>query len=491
MFNKLTPFNVRLLQLTDLNVRNMRAITVQDPFDGATKNFHPEGLFSNEIFGQTGDKKRMRTFAYIDVKVPIMHPLVHRILGKLKRIYPEIMAGRTYARFDEVEKDFVKSDPVNGDTGYHFFVEHFDKVVFPKRLSDNRELSIKFIERVRKIMFNTKVIVLPAGLRDYVIMGDTEEQDEVNKLYRKLMGNANTVTPQMFEISPKTYDRVRSSMQAAFNAIYEYYEGIIFGKNKLIQGHVMTSQVIDGTRSVFTAQNIEVKELFGEGTPDTNTTGVGLYQFIKGARPKCVYAIQNGFLKTIFTSPGAPIRLVDSKTLQSELIQAPMEFYDAWMTKEGIEKIFNLFGEIDRRHDYLRLGDYYLCLTYNDGKVFKLFSDIRDLPEGFDKKYVTPTTFAEFLYSQVYHLEKQVTANTTRFPITGFGSIYPSNLFMIPTAQTIKLQPLDDNWQVSKDLLVMRDFPVKDQPFNDTIMPSSDKLKGMTADCQKTSPLAS
>jgi hypothetical protein len=111
-------------------------------------------------------------------------------------------------------------------------------------------------------MFNTKVIVLPAGLRDYVIMGDTEEQDEVNKLYRKLMGNANTVTPQMFEISPKTYDRVRSSMQAAFNAIYEYYENIIFGKNKLIQGHVMTSQVIDGTRSVFTAQNIEVKERF-------------------------------------------------------------------------------------------------------------------------------------------------------------------------------------------------------------------------------------
>ena len=84
MASVLTPFNVRLLQLTETSARNLRPITTLDTFDGATKNFNTNGLFSNEIFGANGDKIRLRRFAYIDMKLPIMHPLVFRTLGRLK-----------------------------------------------------------------------------------------------------------------------------------------------------------------------------------------------------------------------------------------------------------------------------------------------------------------------------------------------------------------------------------------------------------------------
>lgn len=483
MSSVLTPFNVRLLQLTDQAVRNLRPITTLDTFDGATKNFNTNGLFSNEIFGPAGDKQRLRRFAYIDVKLPIIHPLVHRTLGRLKRIYPEIMSGKVYARWDEQELDFVKSDPVDGRTGYAFFMEHWEKIKFPQRLSDLRELNIKFIERVRSMATTTRVIVAPAGFRDYIIMADQrEEEDEVNKLYRKLINASNAVTMEMFKMSPKIYDRARQTMQATFNAIYEYYENIVKGKNKLLLGRVMTRQVRDGTRNVITTQNLEIKELFGEGTPTTNSTGIGLFQFMKAFRPKCLFHLQNGFLRKIFTSPGAPATLVNPKTLHAELVQLPNEVYDLWMTREGHEKLLNLFGEEERRHAAVRVEDYYLALIYRDGSVFRLFSDIDDLPVGFDRKNVHPITFAEFMYSQVYVVEPTVTMNTTRFPVTGFGSIYPTEPFLKVTMRTEALQPLDEMWNKDENAMIAREFPIRGEAFMDTLMPPPDKLKGATAD---------
>lgn len=476
------PFNVKLLQLTDQATRNLRPITTQDTFDGATKNFHPNGLFSNEIFGHNGEKSRMRNFAYIDIKIPILHPMIYRTLGKLKRIYPEIMAGRTWAIFDEQEQDFVKSDQVNGRTGYTFFMEYWEKIVFPQRLSDLRALSIKLIERTKKVALNTRIIVAPAGFRDYVIIDNREEEDEVNSIYRRLLQASNNVSKDMFDLNPVMFDRVRYGMQHAFNALYEYYENIIRGKNKLLQGHVMTRQVRDGTRNVITTQNLDVKELFAPGTPTTNSTGIGLFQFIKAYRPKCVYQIQQGYLRQVFRSPGAPARLVNPRSLRAEEVQLPLEEYDRWMPNEGIEKMFNLFGEEERRHEPLMVAGYYLALIYNDGKVFKLLSSIDDLPEGFDRKHVKPITFAEFIYSQVYTIEDEVTINITRFPVTGFGSIYPSEPFLKVTMTTQALMPLSEGWRIESDSVLAREFPIRGEPFINTLMPAPDKLKGLTAD---------
>lgn len=478
----ITPFNVKLLQLTEVSVRSMAQITKLDTFDGATKNFHPEGLFSNEIFGQNGEISRMRKFAFIDIKVPILHPLIYRILGKLKRIYPEIMAKRAYARWDPDLKDFVKSDAVDGKTGYTFFMEHYHEIEFPERLSDQRALSIKLINRVRDVAVNTRVIVAPAGYRDYVIYDDREEEDEVNKLYRRLLAQANAITPDIYQTTPQEYDRTRFSMQMAFNAIYEYYESIIRGKNKLILGHVMTRQVRDGTRNVLTTQNLDVKELFGAGTPTTNSTGIGLFQFIKAYRPKCLYRVQNGFLTSVFRSPGAPAKLVRRDTLMGEEVILDVEDYDQWMTSEGIEKLFNLYSETERRHEPIIVGNHYLGLIYNDGSRVKLFNGMQDLPEGFSPSQVKPVTFAEFLYSQVYMVEDEVTLNVTRFPVTGFGSIYPSLPYLKVTTETVKLKPLNDYWEEDKDAPILREFPIRSEAFIDTMMPAPDKLAGLTAD---------
>lgn len=481
----LTPFNIKLLQLTPLNMGRMQAVSSQDTFDGATKNFHPKGLFSTEIFGRTGDKLRMRNFAYIDIKVPILHPLVLRVLGKLKRIYPEILYGKTYATWDEKARDFVKATPVDSgaQTGFTFFMDHFDQLVFDDRLSDSRELNIKFLNKVRKMAVNERIIISPAGYRDYVIRADErEEEDEVNPMYRRLIALSNGVTREGFAASPKAYDKTRTSMQRTFVEIYEYHESIVRGKNKLTEGKFLTRAIQYGTRNTITAQNILVHKLHDPAAPSFHSTTVGLYQYLKAFQPPCTFQIRNSYLQNVFLSPSAPANLVNPKTLRREQVQVPTEMFDLWVSSEGMNRLFNYYGEEQFRHDEIKIGEHYLGLIYNDGQSYRIFGDIDELPEGFNPQYVKPVTYSELFYDAVYEHTHKYIANVTRFPITGFGSTYPSFPYLKVTMPSASLTPLDENWRPSETKPQAYLFPVRGASFVNSVQPAPNKLANLGAD---------
>lgn len=483
MSTQLTPFNLKLLQLTPANIGRMQAITAQDTFDGATKNFHPTGLFSSEIFGRVGDKMRMRNFAYIDIKVPVLHPLVLRILGKLKRIYPEILFGKAYAVWDPKVKDFIKSTPVEGQTGFTFFMDHFEEIMFDDRLSDSRELNIKFLNKVRKMATNDRIIVSPAGYRDYVIKADgREEEDEVNPLYRRLISLANAVTREGFKASPQAYDKTRSALQRTFTEIYEYHESIVRGKNKLTEGKFLTRAIQFGTRNTITAQTSLVQKLDEPQALSFHSTVVGLFQYLKAFQPVCTHQIRSGFLQEVFISPSAPANLINPKTLRREQVQVPTEMFDLWMSSEGINRLFNYYGEEQFRHDEIKIGDHYLGLIYNDGKSYRIFGDIDELPEGYDPKFVKPVTYTELFYDAVYPHTHKYIANVTRYPITGFGSTYPSEPYLKVTMPTQSLAPLGDDWQPSQTKPHAYLFPVRGAAFVNSIQPAPNKLGNLGAD---------
>ena len=74
------PFNISLLILSAQDVRNVRQVKVLDIFDGFSRNFHPDGLFSVETFGKVGEEKRNRVFAYIDMHISVFHPVIFKAL---------------------------------------------------------------------------------------------------------------------------------------------------------------------------------------------------------------------------------------------------------------------------------------------------------------------------------------------------------------------------------------------------------------------------
>ena len=175
------PFNIALLPVDERTLAKLKPVTTADIFDGMSKNFHNDGLYSTVIFGKVGDEMRKRLFAFIDIKLSVFHPIIYKSLVSLKKMYGEILNGKLFAVWDDEIKDFVKSTPMDGETGFEFFMRHWTEIEFQRRPSDIREENIKLVEKYRKELSAStpsKVVVLPAGLRDFEVKGDCRYSEE-------------------------------------------------------------------------------------------------------------------------------------------------------------------------------------------------------------------------------------------------------------------------------------------------------------------------
>ena len=375
---QLLPFNIDLLILTPDQLKGMSPVEVMDIFEGSTRGFHPRGLFSTTIFGKVGDERRNRLYSYIDLKIKVFHPVIFKALCELKQIYGELMAGTAYAVWDDETKDFIKCSQLEGDTGYSYFLKHFNEIQFEERDSDKRSFNIRLINKYRDNCLIDKLIVMPAGLRDYEVdeRGKPSE-NEINGFYRQVFSYAHLITPAAIKMNPDSVDMTRYNIQLKINTIYDYIKNLLEGKKKLILGKWASRRIFNGTRNVITSLNNNPSRLDDPTLVGTNQTVVGLYQYMKATLPVSIHHIRNGFLSKVFRGPSDPAILVNKKTLKKELVHLNTSYYDEWMTDEGLEKVIARFGEEDLRHNTLTAEGHYLGLIYlgPDG-TYKLFQDI-------------------------------------------------------------------------------------------------------------------
>lgn len=477
------PFNISIMQLTPTLLAFIKPVRVLDTFDGTTKNFHDDGLFSTVIFGKVGDQARNKRFSYIDVQVAVFHPIIFNALTELRSYYPEIMAGKTYARWDDEVKDFIKTDPLNGETGFAFFVQHWQKIVFDKEGSERRKNNVALVEKYKDVALNSKIVVLPAGLRDYEILDDgRESEDEFNQLYRRLLMVSSPIHPSLVTAENiKQLNAPRYGLQLIFNQLYDKLKSMLEGKHKLIMGKWATRGVFNGTRNVISTTNIRSNDLHSKAGVGANDTVMGLYQYLKAALPVCKHQIRNGFLSQVFPGQSANAVLVNKKTLKAESVKLKPYHYDAWMSDEGLDSTIALYGEEELRGEVLEVEGYYLGLIYKGKGVFKLFQDIDELPEGFDRADVKPVTFTELLYCAVYGNSDKYPCFVTRYPVTGFGSIYPSRVFLKPNMVSEVRRPLNEEWKVDDSLPTAWNFPAGGVYIN-AMSPSPVHLARLGAD---------
>jgi hypothetical protein len=472
------PFNITLLELTDAKVAHMRPVTSLDFLEGSSTQPHPNGLFSTEIFGKVGDEARMRRFSYINIKVSVFHPVIFRALVALKRLYADIMNRTAYAVWNPEINDFERSDVINGQTGYFFFVQHWKDIVFADTKSDQREQNILMIKKYKDKAMTSRILVLPAGLRDLEYGPDGRmREDEINTIYRSLLAKSNSVTEQVLKTTPEMVNTVRWNLQNTFNQLYELLESMVEGKRKLILGKWAARRIFDGTRNVITAMNTSSDYLGSPGNVSYNSSVVGLYQAVKAARPVAVYHIKNGFLSKVFWGPNQPAKLVNKETLHSEQVELRPEYFDRWMTTEGIEKLLTSFSEEDVRHKAIEIDGHWLGLMYKGpDHTFRFVQDIDEVPKDRDPKDCHPITFCELLYLSVYREMDKLPAFVTRYPITGVGSIVPSKMKLKTTIRREERKELGPDWGPLGDDYVAYEFPITGGDFVNSISPHSSKL---------------
>jgi len=463
----------------------MRPVTSLDTFIGATKNFSPDGLYSNEIFGVVGTTARSSRFSYVDLRVPIIHPTIYKTLIQLKSFYKDIMSSKEFAKWDPQLKDFVKSDIVEGRTGYQFFMEHLQELVIPSNASVTRQQAVALFDKYRNRCTMSYVIVIPAGLRDIEI-DDTGRttSDAINELYYKLIAISNTINAASAKVSLESYNTQRVSFQNTVNEIYESFSLIIEGKKNLMMGKWASRRVFNGTRNVITAMNTAVEEFGRPENVGFNDTMIGLYQTVKALLPVTIHQLRKGFLDRCFAGVGAPVILTDPQTLQSVTAQLKATTYSDWLSNEGLEKLLTYFKEESIRHEPIMVEGKYLGLTYRgpDG-TFALINGVEQLPEGRLAEHCTPITMTELLYCAIYDVANTFPCFVTRYPITGIGSVYPSMIKLCTTVHAEARKPLNtETWQVDSEKPIAYQFPVLGSGFYNSMSPHSSRLGRLGAD---------
>lgn len=450
---KKLPVNLDLLRVSEPDLKTLQRVKEVQIFDNMN-NFHQEGLFSTTIFGNIGTEYRNRMFAYIDLGITILHPMIYHAIINLKSFYRQIAEGSVLAVYDPKLKEFVKSNSADAQTGYNFFLQHVLNLNFEKNQSDKRSFLIDLYEKAKKedTLFLRYALVLPAGLRDYTVdQNGKPQEDEINSYYRKMLFQSNIIDPSAVKKAPEVYDGVAIGLQKLSLELFEYLKSLLEGKHKLVLGKWLTRKIFNSTRNVASnaiekSQNINDHLRLGY-----NECFVGLHQFLRALVPKSTYEIKSRYIKDIFIENSTHAFLTNAKTLKREEVLSIhiQKDYDMWTSADGIEKVIANMGNLDIRHLPVTLnkGKHYLGLVYKDSKVFKFFQDIDDLPEGFDKNKVAPVTLAEFLYMSVYDLSGTYPGLITRYPITGFGSIFPAYVKLLTTTESHRLEELDVQWQ--------------------------------------------
>ena len=193
--NEIESADFAIMNLTPQILQALKPVKVLDNYDGGSDNFHEDGLFSTSIFGRVGDPGRDLKFSYIATGIEVVHPLIFRNIIKLKKFYSEIIKGNAYAVFDTKKNDFVASDAIDGETGYNFFLSYWDRLVFERNESKQRNARIDFIEKYRHVAKTSNILVLPASLRDLEADPDGRDvEGEINEFYRRIISISNTLS---------------------------------------------------------------------------------------------------------------------------------------------------------------------------------------------------------------------------------------------------------------------------------------------------------
>ena len=483
---KSPPVNIDLLKLTERGLSTIKPITSLNIFD-TSNSFHPDGLFSTTVFGAVGTDFRSKMFGRIELKADFIHPLVYDIIVKLKAFYGKIMAGKAYAEWDKAKGEFVPSTSEKAGTGYSFFIEHIKDLKWVRNKSTRREFYIAVYELAvtSGTLLMDNLLVLPAGLRDYYVdeTGKPQE-DEINSFYRRVLIQTNLIDTNVLKLNRDSYDEVFFSVQKVLLEIYEFLKSLIDGKHKLILGKWLTRKIFNSTRNVLTTPHEVADDYDSPERLSYNHTVLGLHQFLKIAMPKTAYEIKNKYIRDIFIESASTCFLTNAKTLKREEVYSlkVQKDIEAWTSLEGIEKIIANYGNIDIRHEPIRLnnGSHYMGLLYRDDRYYRFMSDIDDLPEGLDKANVSPITLTEFLYMSVAHLNGNIPCTNTRYPAIEMGSIYPAFAVLKVTNTGKVLTELGVDWQPTE--VVATCFPTRGGDFHNTISAHASHWPKMTAD---------
>lgn len=392
---KLPPFNIQIMDVDDFIQRHsLLPVTSTAIFETGTKRFHPDGLYSEAIFGQVGSRDRLVRKGYIDLHTDIVTPHLYKQLISLRSYYKDIISGKAYAKFDPEIKDLILVDPdePGADTGFQFFVKSLPKISFARTDSVKRTDKIDLLEKYRDRLIIDKLIVLPAGIRDVKISDDYISPEEINKFYVAILQLASGL-PSNKSDEP-LYDTIRFQIQTKVMAIYDYITTLIDGKSGFAQGKFAARKLTYGTRNVITALPItRVEDPTSDRCIGPEEIEIPLFQAMKSSFPLIVHSLQQIFFNTVFSNQTNKIPLIDPDSLFTNYVDVDTAVVSMYTTDTGINDLINNYRtpeiqwepvKIKGKNENGEIKDYYLYLLLDVDDCIRIGRSAADIKEELD-----------------------------------------------------------------------------------------------------------
>ena len=488
------PFNIRVMDVDRFIKENrLSEVTSTATKIATSSEFDPDGLFSESIFGEIGTLTRATTHGWVNLKTPIIAPIMYKMLERLGDFYIGILSGKIYAVWNSSKKDFDKvvGDPENtpgANTGYTFFMEHYPQIQFKLTNSLRRETKVDLLNKYRKTGIYTKYLVEPAAIRDV----QTDEtgrliQDDINKLYVNLISYSKGIPETNSDMS--LYDPIKFNLQSKGQEIYSYIEATMTGKKGFLQGTLSDRKITLGTRNVITAASYVAKRPDDPQVLRPDETNIGIFQTAKAFQPLVFYHLKTLFFTRIFgdESSSYNVALINPKTLDSEYTEIDEDERLKWISSDGVNSIINRFQNLDVRDKPVKVKNvkgesYYLGLVldlgdtiYTSTESYKQFETLK----GYRKEKVRPITWVEIMYICTYFSCYTKHVHVTRYPVIGDRSTYPTKVHLCSTipGRVIQYKSVFD-----EEVWTFPEYPILGNAYQDTVQVGFDRLEGLVAD---------
>jgi len=274
---------IRILDL-DKETANLQPVTTSEIFIGKSASFHPDGLFSEKIFGASETPERRKTFSYINLNTVVLHPAIYPIMRRLER---KILDAITIEKRFRLEKGTLIEDPDGDISGIKSVVDNFSKI---RLRSEDKKVRSDYIKMInfyhkRGLIFINKVLVIPPAYRD-VIISDTGEIsiNPTNEYYIKII----RLSQQLRSIQEgPVFDVLSSRMHTLVLDLYNYFTSKISKKGGLLRQNMLGKRVDFTARAVISGSASEIN-------PDE--IGVPFKLLVKMFEPFLIYDILNSGL---------------------------------------------------------------------------------------------------------------------------------------------------------------------------------------------------
>lgn len=278
-----------MINLLDMNKiqEKLTPVTSFEYTVGAKSNqFHPEGLFSEIIFGNKETRERANTFSYIDLNCKVLHPAlvkpIYRLNGKILDI---LQLKQTYNLNKNNMLEAADEGEIDGVTAV---IKHFPELISRQEQEGIRSdiKNMILYQFKNNLAFIDKCIVIPAAYRDAQIEDDTGSLriPVINEYYQKIIKLSLQIKSLGMQEGSPIYEIHAARMFGLINELYDFILSKLSKKQGMVRQDILGKRVDFSGRAVIVGGSADIR---------SDEIGVPYKMLVKIYEPFILYYLFN------------------------------------------------------------------------------------------------------------------------------------------------------------------------------------------------------